>query len=319
MNIKRLVAFCSMLALSTAIASTAVADDAVSREETYIFNPKEKYLFDDKPTGNRVTPSDTRVVAPSPIELYSPPEGDYEEEVIPPGGFQRKSASNQAGPAVMADPNVIPRYKKAYKSKKRPRIALYHNRVLSDAVVVWSSGKVGEDSHADGRNDDGAGTQWAWEFESELVNHFVSTGTRTVDRATIIRLMGTETPEMLKTTQRHEYDARYFNDGINVKNIEMNALKGYADIFVEIVISRQLTAQQYEFKAQAIEVNTGQVKAHVSSAGKQLQSAKVDSAFVTTEHGYEEVLTVYVPSASEVARWLALELMDRLTRSWNAE
>jgi hypothetical protein len=301
------------LTVPSMFAAVATGEEPVDRSEPL--------NLEEAPSGNIVTPSGLGVASPHPIQLYEPPTDDYEEEVVPDGGFERTDLLDELKketPAVLKDPNVIPRFKKNYSRKKRPRIALFLNRELSDSVVKWSSGRVGEDPHADGRSDEKAGKRWNWAFEDELINKFVRVGTRTVDRSTIVRLMGTQTPEMLKTTTRHEYDGQYYNQGMNVKNIEMNALKGYADLFVEILITKQPTLKDYEFKAKVIEVKTGEIKAHTTSFGKLLLP-KVGRTTVASSSGYKEYIVIKIPTPQDVANWLSLELMDGLSTSWEME
>ena len=66
---------------------------------------------------------------------------------------------------------------------------------------------------------------WMWEFEDGFLNPFIDIGVNIVDRATIMRLTAADSGQ-----QGSAYNP------IAVKKIEMDSLKGKADLFIEILI-----------------------------------------------------------------------------------
>jgi len=151
----------------------------------------------------------------------------------------------------------------------------------------------------------GPGEQWMWAFEDGALEPFLEAKAHVIDRATILRLVAAKAVEG-KNIQP-----------ITVKQIEMDALKGNADIFIELLVSRFMYSPYgYEFKAAVKEVKTGKVLANVTSAdwrGKRQRGRVV----IATENGYQLGGGMRLPAVKDVASDLAMDVMDRLIDVWS--
>jgi hypothetical protein len=229
---------------------------------------------------------------------------------------------------------TVERFKRAYSSKKSPRIAVLLNRQLSDEVREWVTdsrlvvaggysetrtvpGKEPEKTDVAGgisgssqqQAESGArpspNERWMWAFEDGFIQPFLQSGAKTVDRATIVRLAAASPGQQ---------DSAYAP--IAVKKVEMDALKGYADIFVEILISRSVSSLYgYEFKASAKEVNTGIIVANVTSLRWRPEDRKQREVYATS-HGYEVVDSIKIPPVQDIASDLAVDLMNAMAKAW---
>jgi hypothetical protein len=247
----------------------------------------------------------------------------------------------------------IAEFKQAYTKAESPRIAVYFNKSLSDEVREWltasrdvMSGKgekvsvgesgatlvtpggvvveTGSETTAEGSDDTERGvttyTQrhleelrrtnpeeiWMWRFEDNFLQPLLKGGAKTVDRATILRLVAAASGK-----QGDAYSP------IAVKKIEMDALSEYADIFVEILVTRDHTSPSgYAFKASAKETKTGIVVGSVAKTGRDYRYEKSYEA-VTTSSGYKIRRGSAALVLENVSQELAVDLMNSLVNTWN--
>ncbi len=265
--------------------------------------------------------------------LYSPEQNAFRPSVPPVVAASESPQVTDFAASMQAPPRrntgTVERFRLAYANMKKPRIAVYFNRSLSDEVREWAAdsrlaisdsftatktvgGKTVERYDVSGETAiareyqtengyrQGPGERWMWAFEEGFTRPFLDSGTRIVDRASILRLAA--------ATERD----RNPHGAVEVKTVEMNALKGYADIFIEILISRSPGALYgYDFRASAKEVSTGMVIANVTSfnwSGDERRQRRV----VATSHGYQVEETVSIPPLGEIASDLALDLMNAM-------
>ena len=227
---------------------------------------------------------------------------------------------------------TIHRFQSAYTRHQRPKIAVFLNRTLSDRVREWesssrlvisgdyrkqTSGTSDEKTHIskgisaygqtrlqDQKRPDPE-ELWVWKFEDGFMHPLFQAGAQLVDRSTIMRLCAASSGE-----GKNSYAT------VSKQEIEMKALQGYADLFVEILIAKSPSSPLgYEFKATANEVGTGTILANVTSLSWQGQNHKKREVRATS-HGYQVIETERIPSISEVASDLSLELMRSLARAW---
>jgi hypothetical protein len=217
---------------------------------------------------------------------------------------------------------TVKRFQAAYSSKKKPRIAVFLNRALSDEVRDWrvNEGYIVRYGEKGGKQADldvypsrgvreeprpAPGETWMWAFEDGFLEPFMESGVRLVDRATIMRLVAAET--------QGEGGALA---PLAVKKVEVDALRGYANIFVELLISASPGAQYgYAFKATAKDVKTGIIIANVVSVDWKYQP-ETERRILAGQSDYEVVAENRTPPLDDVASTLALELMSSMARGW---
>ena len=280
-----------------------------------------RYLEEETPTGTvpppsarisgRLRPSQGREVGPKP-----PVSGE------------------DALPRTEAAQGVIQSFAKVYPVKGCPRVALFLNRALSDDVREWRSdarlsatgekaktraeaGNKGRqtvvvagkalriEQPADSGDRPSPDESWIWAFEDGFIQPFLEAKTNVVDRATILRL--TAAKEGRRT------DAA----SVAPKTIEMNALKDAADLFVEVMVSRSPSSLYgYEFKASAKEVKTGRIMANVTSLRWRPEDRRA-RLVLAGRTDYEVIEGIRIPPVDEVARDLAVDLMNAMIRAWS--
>ena len=240
-----------------------------------------------------------------------------------------------AAPAKSESAGTIRRFSDSYRRHQTPRVAIFLNRSLSDDVREWKTDQravvTGQGSVSTatetrfGRHEetvkgpmaayqqqnnaveearDNTGETYHWEFESGFMQPFLSAGVNLVDRATILRLMS-------KTADQGA-------DGlIETKKNEMNALLSYADVFIELLITRQPSAPTgYEFRAIAKEIKTGRVVGMATSLN--WDSAKErPKKVITTSKGYKVVDDWKAPKVQNIAGDMAIDLMNSIMTGWS--
>lgn len=151
----------------------------------------------------------------------------------------------------------------------------------------------------------GPGEQWMWAFEDGTLEPFLKAKAHVMDRATILRLVAAKSGEG-KNIQP-----------ITVKQIEMDALKDHADIFIELLVSRFMSSPYgYEFKATVKDVKTGRIVANVTSADWKAKRRR-GRAVVATSEGYKLGGGMRLPAVKDVASDLAIDVMNALIRTWS--
>ncbi len=246
---------------------------------------------------------------------------------------------------------TISNFTKAYTAKGSPRIAIFLNRALSDEVRQWQANErvvvsgegekvkiartdnilvpgaavdsIQSGAEVEGSEDKersiivqaqnyveeesryGPGEKWMWAFEDGALEPFLEAKANLIDRATIIRLAAA------KSNEGSDIQT------VTVKQIEMDALKGHADIFIEMLVSRSMSAVYgYEFKASVKEVDSGRILANITSAdwkGKRRRGRAV----VATSEGYQLGGGMHLPAVKEVASDLAIDVMKELIHTWD--
>lgn len=295
-----------------------------------------RYMETETPQGQVPAPPPAPVApaAPAQQSSYAPPaQSQPGPGFVSEGSVMRAETGTEAYTSDLSA-GTITRFKTAYGAKKNPKIAVLLNRQLSDEVREWVTdsqlvlaggytetrtvdGKQTEQRDVTGgisgysqqRADSGArlnpDERWMWAFEDGFIQPFLQSGAKMVDRATIVRLAAASSGQ-----QGSAYAP------ISVKKVEMDALKGYADIFVEILISRSPSSLYgYEFKASAKEVKTGIIIANVTSLRWRPEDRRQREVYATSE-GYEVVDSVKIPPVEDIASDLSLDLMNALARAW---
>lgn len=295
-----------------------------------------RYMETETPPGQIPAPP------PAPVAPVAPP---HQSSYVPPAQGQRgpefvgDALGMRAGTTCEASTSdlsagTMARFRAAYSAKKNPKIAVLLNRQLSDDVREWVTDSrlflaggysetktvAGEKTeqtdvtssisgysqqHADSGARHSPNERWMWAFEDGFIQPLLQSGAKMVDRATIVRLAAASSEK-----QGSAYTP------MSVKQVEMDALKGYADIFVEILISRSPSSLYgYEFKASAKEVNTGIIIANVTSLRWRPENRKQREVYATSQ-GYEVVDSVKIPPVADIASDLAIDLMNAIARAW---
>jgi len=282
-------------------------------------------------------------VAPPIHPIQAKPYRNPYAEATPPSPAQRSQHATPTPAQPIANGpimngSILVEFEDIYFRTGAKRIAIFLNRALSDEVREWQTKKravlsvQGELTRQDGETTEtfkgpgGASSyyqthsksaerespdeSWMWQFEEGFLEPFLSIGANIVDRATIMRLTAAQSGQ-----QGNAYNP------MAVKKIEMDSLRGKADLFVEILIRRAPASKiGYEFKATAKEVNTGIIRANVTSINWQYGGLpQVSEKVIATDTGYkfvEDKDAEYFPEVSVVARDLSLALMKSLARSW---
>lgn len=246
-------------------------------------------------------------------------------------------------------------FKESYAVQGYPRIAVYFNRALSDEVREWMTARreivtgkgenvtvgqgggatvvtddgivvtPGAEIKAEGAEDTERGVstyeqrhmeqqmredpreQWKWRFEDSFLQPFLKAGAKTVDRATILRLVA--------ATSGKQGDPYSLN---TIKKVEMDALAQYADIYVELLVTRDATSPTgYAFRALAKGTKDGIIVGSVAKGGRDYRYDKAYEAYATSS-GY--TLTKGSPALilEGVSEELAIDLMNSMANSWKS-
>lgn len=293
-----------------------------------------QYVEQPTPSGQVAQP----VAQPITQPLAQAPAQPYRAEsaaVPPPVTPLAEEQAAPEAPGPLFDDSIIGDFAQSYGYQNRPRLAIYFNRSLSDEVREWVTRdrdvlsiqgtytKTEEDSfvqedyqggvsaysqrHLDSPSRLSPGEGWMWEFEDGFLQPFLEISANVLDRATIMRLAAQQSGR-----QGSAYDP------IAVKKIEMDALTGKADLLIELLVRRNPNVNiGYEFKAVAKEVQTGVIRAMVTSRGWDYSFEPVEKV-VADGTGYHFVTETNnaLPELNVVSRDLALALMRSLDANW---
>ena len=156
---------------------------------------------------------------------------------------------------------------------------------------------------------------WMWQFEESFLGEFLRARAVIVDRATIMRLIATQSGK--------QGDPQNL---LAVKAVEMQSLKEKADMFMELLVRRSAASPiDYEFKATVKEVDTGRLLVNVSSLRWEMGDLEdiTEVRWKATSRGYErETITTKegtFPKLDRVAAMLAWDVMDSLVYMWTPE
>jgi hypothetical protein len=144
------------------------------------------------------------------------------------------------------------------------------------------------------------------EFAAGFVHTLVESGTRIIDRNTIMRLVSNAQARTVGSDISRDY-----------QNVETEALLSYADYLAEVVLlPGSAHSRNPSFMVSVKEVSTGTVVAMFTSDGQT--EVKGEEKWVATSNGYELIRDeVAAPTIREMAETLAHETMTALTRVWS--
>ncbi len=289
------------------------------------------YLEQETPPG-QVEPIPVRPLSSGPRTTSLLDGAAIERERVPRGGFQQ-AQDNQRDPlgAFLSRQSRVG-FENAYRKNRSPKIAIFNNRELSQDILDWKENHrvvlAGKDKKQGDRllviaegstrfGDKGSrfstSSDWKWRFENRLTEGFLSSGVKLVDRATIMRLVAADVD-----------DAKDSSGLLSVKKIEMDALKDYADIFIEILAMPSKRPElEYELRASAKKVKTGEILARVTTFGHSF--APLKSQETDTGNNYDRIVPEgYVKKTrrhhenpEQVADWILNELQHGLVLAWS--
>ncbi len=293
-----------------------------------------RYMEMETPPGQVPGPPPAPIAPPHQSSYVPPAQGQQGPEFVGDASGMRAETTREVYTSDLSA-GTMARFRAAYGAKKNPKIAVLLNRQLSDEVREWVTdsrlvlaggysetktvaGEKTEQTEATGgisgysQQQAASGARpspnerWMWAFEDGFIQPFLQSGAKMVDRATIVRLASASSGQ-----QGSAYAP------ISVKKVEMDALKGYADIFVEILVSRSPSSLYgYEFKASAKEVDTGIIIANVTNLRWRPEDRKQREVYATSQ-GYKVVDSVKIPPVEDIASDLSLDFMNALTRAWS--
>jgi hypothetical protein len=282
----------------------------------------------------------------APGSVPPPPEGvvrhpkklhGYDDPPPPPGWSARPSGL----PGAPEWPRITGDFQQAYDKRGKPRLAVYADRTLSEELREWNSvarfvvhgnvksegksliptlptGEVGgavagtlqtQNPLTEIRN---APEAILWEFEEGFMEPLLDAGAFLVDRNTMLRLQAADHPTAEKMP----------ND-MPVKKVEVQALLGRADVFMELLITRSPASPYgYEFKAAAKEVKSGRILATVTSLKwpeKTVKTRRWRARSLPAGGDYELIEENILPPLRDLARRLSADMMSALAKMWGKE
>jgi hypothetical protein len=247
---------------------------------------------------------------------------------------------------------LVANFASAYQRNGAPRLALYWNRQLSEALNEWYSptrvvdtqttsstmggeitlnqtGSTQNITEVQQRVRDQQRAQtpetFDWEFQDGFLGPFLEAGAQIIDRAAMMRLTGVDMQDAGTYT------------------VETRALQGKADFLMEILVaSNWKSTTGYELRARILDIKTGRIVAYVNSKGqknwnpaKETIAGGPGSGFITPEE-YDEDDEMFgpvgedryratasgferkrkPPKLEKIARSLAINTMDGLMKQW---
>lgn len=291
--------------------------------------------------GGDIPPLAERPIAPEPVR---------------DGERMRKGSGNDIERAALAN-DLIERFRAGYERHGRPRLALYWNRQLGDAVDEWYghertvfSGGGNLDMKGDlnvGASAGGewtiehqkrvaaaaargapGGETWEWEFQNGFVGAMLKANAIVLDRTAINR-----------------FTAASDGQRGGARMVEARALQGMADLMVEVLVaSSSKSTTGYELNARVLDTRTGQIVAMVNSRNMAGWGAPQDQ-YLADRHGFSRIYDDedddmvepndtrerYTadgqgfhrkrkpPKLHKIAERLAYNVMDGLASAWSAE
>lgn len=228
------------------------------------------------------------------VPAYDPP---------PPVAIQRsgevmarKANANQTDQAAETAA-MIANFAAAYERNGKPRLALFWNRQLSDALSEWyaparvintettnstmsgditlnQSGNAQVTSEIQQRVRDQRRGQtpetFEWEFQDGFLAPFLEAGVQVIDRSAMMRLTGAD----LQGTGEH--------------TVETRALQGKADYLMEVLVGANWKSSTgYELRTRILEIRTGRIIAYVNSKG--LKSWNPAKEIIATNTGFVDL------------------------------
>jgi hypothetical protein len=203
----------------------------------------------------------------------------------------------KTGGTFASRPELVKEFQDAYQRNKKPRLAFFWNRQLSDTLNQWygdqrlvvsdsGQGSLSGDFNIEGsanrqrtielQNRAGStersrmqpSENWEWEFQDGFLSPFLEAGATVVDRTAILRITG--------ANQR----------GVDDLTIETRSLQGMADYLVEVLVTpANQSTVGYELRARILDVQTGRIMAYVNS--RSLKDWNQKERATATSTGFE--------------------------------
>lgn len=225
------------------------------------------------------------VPAYEPPVPVAPPERDGEV-------MERTKAAGDG--AFAKNPATVANFAQAYAKAGRPKLALYWNRQLSEALSDWysdvrvvnrsdsnstmsgefnlnQSGSTQNTMEIQRRTQDPrrgmTSESFEWEFQDAFLAPFLEAGAIVVDRGAMMRFTGADMPTA------------------GEKTIEVRGLQGKADYLLEILVSPNWKSTTgYELRARILDIKTGAIVAMVNS--KNLKEWNPEKPVQATDTGF---------------------------------
>lgn len=250
---------------------------------------------------------------------------------------ETKAASKQTNTGEMV--NILKKnFKLAHNRAGRPKLAVFWNRQLDDQLSQWYTASRNISTHDNwykGKGFTASQTRLdvetrfddrpqpnelaGFEFDSGFTRTLLSSGVDIVDRASIMRLTHSKEKEAADKIVVADY-----------QQIEIDALKDYADIVAEVLYAQENNKTGVPiFLITIKKVSDGRIITKFRSRPTQFEQ-QYEEKWVTTENGYEKQR---VPIVDEEAPYLAdgiekgsleylgwsvaLQTMDALTDYWS--
>ncbi|MBX9633971.1 MAG: hypothetical protein K2X44_03230 [Magnetospirillum sp.] len=225
------------------------------------------------------------------VPAYEPPV-----PVGPPvrDGEVMERAKKTADAAFGQQADTVASFTQAYLGRGKPRLALYWNRQLSEALSDWysdvrvlngstsNSNMSGEfNLNQSGNNQNtmeiqrrvqdqrrGVTTEsFEWEFQEAFLAPFLEAGATIIDRGAMMRFTGAD---MASDSE---------------KTIEVRGLQGKADYLLEILVSPNWKSTTgYELRTRILDIKTGAIVAMVNS--KNLKEWNPEKRILATDTGF---------------------------------
>lgn len=225
------------------------------------------------------------------VPPYAPPA-----PVGPPvrDGTLMAPPSAAGGDAFGRHDATIASFADAYRRHGKPRLALYWNRQLSEALSDWYAdtrvvsdrqshttmeGDIALERSSHSRNtlevqrrvpDSRRGElpeSFEWEFQDAFLAPFLDAGATVIDRGAMMRLAAAEAPAAGDNT------------------VEVRGLHGKADYLLEILVAPNWRSSTgYELRTRIIDVRSGAILAMVNAKG--LPEWNPDKPVRATAHGF---------------------------------
>lgn len=229
------------------------------------------------------------VPAYEPPPPVGPPERDGQVMT------KARKAADGAPAAFGEQSATVAGFADAYRRNGKPRLALYWNRQLSEALSDWysdvrvlnasqnNSSMSGEFNLNQSGNSQNTlevqrrtqdqrrgvvGESFEWEFQEAYLAPFLEAGATIVDRGAMMRFTAADDP------------------AAGEKTVEVRGLQGKADYLLEILVAPNWKSSTgYELRTRILDVKTGAIVAMVNS--KNLKEWNPDKQAVATDRGFE--------------------------------
>lgn len=205
-----------------------------------------------------------------------------------------RKTGDAAGAAFGEQSSVVGGFGESYRRNGKPRLALYWNRQLSEALSDWYSdtrvlnGSQTNSSMSGDFNLNQSGSSqntleiqrrvqdprrgmtsesFEWEFQEAFLAPFLEAGATVVDRGAMMRFTAADEPTASE------------------KTIEVRGLQGKADYLLEILVAPNWKSSTgYELRTRILDVKTGAIVAMVNS--KNLKEWNPEKEVVATDRGF---------------------------------